>query len=114
MCEPRHASWLQPDAEAMLTEFRVGRVAADPDRPPGAGEPGGWAGIRYFRLHGSPKMYYSSYSGTELVRVSERLTRAQAAGSTVWCIFDNTAQGAATRNARELMHLVAEQREAGS
>jgi uncharacterized protein YecE (DUF72 family) len=114
VCEPRHASWLQPDAEAMLTEFRVARVAADPDRPSGAGEPGGWSGTRYFRLHGSPKMYYSCYSRTELVRVSEQLTRAQAEGSTVWCIFDNTAVGAATRNARELMDLVAEQREADS
>jgi uncharacterized protein YecE (DUF72 family) len=114
VCEPRHASWLQPAAEAMLTEFRIARVAADPDRPPGAGEPGGWSGTRYFRLHGSPKMYYSCYSMTELVRVSEQLTRAQAEGSTVWCIFDNTAEGAATRNARELMDLVAEQREADS
>lgn len=108
VCEPRHASWLQPDAETMLTEFRVARVAADPDQPPGVGEPGGWSGIRYFRLHGSPRMYYSCYSGTELVRVSEQLTQARAQGSTVWCIFDNTAQGAATRNARELMHLASE------
>jgi uncharacterized protein YecE (DUF72 family) len=111
VCEPRHDSWLQPGAEAMLTEFRIGRVAADPDRPAGAGEPGGWSGIRYYRLHGSPRMYYSCYSRTELVRMAEQLTRARAEGSTVWCIFDNTALGAATRNARELMQLLSEQGE---
>ena len=105
VCEPRHESWLQPDAEAMLREFRVARVAADPDRPPGAGKPGGWPDIRYYRLHGSPRVYYSSYSRTELTSRTEQLTRARAEGSTVWCIFDNTAQGAATRNALELMQL---------
>jgi uncharacterized protein YecE (DUF72 family) len=25
------------------------------------GEPGGWRGLAYFRLHGSPRIYYSSY-----------------------------------------------------
>jgi hypothetical protein len=38
----------------MLTHYRVARVAADPPRGPGLGEPGGWDGIVYFRLHGAP------------------------------------------------------------
>lgn len=104
-CEPRHATWLRDDAEDMLDRFRVARVAADPDRPPGAGEPGAWAGLRYYRLHGSPRMYYSSYPGAYLERVAERLTAEHAAGRAVWCVLDNTAHGAATLNALDLVEL---------
>lgn len=104
-CEPRHASWLQPHAESMLTALRIARVAADPEQPLGAGSPGGWPGLQYYRLHGSPRMYYSSYAQDYLEQVAEQLTRARADGKTVWCIFDNTAQGAATRNALELLSL---------
>ena len=61
VCEPRHASWFEPDADAVLAEHRVARVAADPARVPDAALPGGWTGLRYYRLHGSPRMYYSEY-----------------------------------------------------
>lgn len=108
VCEPRHESWLHPEADRMLAELRVGRVGADPDRPPGARRPGGWPGIRYHRLHGSPKMYYSSYSAAELAHVAKRLAAAREEGSIAWCIFDNTAAGAAIRNARELTRLARE------
>lgn len=105
VCEPRHASWLEPEADRMLTELRVARVGADPDRPAGARRPGGWPGIRYHRLHGWPKMYYSSYSTAELAEVAKQLADAREEGSLAWCIFDNTAEGAAIRNARELTRL---------
>ena len=59
--EPRHASWFGGAADRLLNGFEVARVAADPARAEGAGEPGGWSGLAYFRLHGSPKMYYSTY-----------------------------------------------------
>src|SRR4051794_35312660 len=59
--EPRHASWFEASAEALLVHHRVVRVAADPALHPGAGEPGGWSGIAYFRLHGAPRVYWSSY-----------------------------------------------------
>ena len=42
-------------------EHRIARVAADPAVVPAAGEPGGWDGLVYYRLHGSPKVYYSAY-----------------------------------------------------
>src|SRR5688572_10002880 len=60
-CEPRHPTWFAPEPEAMLARQRVARVAADPPRAGVDGEPGGWSGLRYHRLHGSPRMYYSSY-----------------------------------------------------
>ena len=56
-CEPRHASWFEEAPERLLQSCRIARVAADPARVPSAAEPGGWSGFRYYRLHGSPKIY---------------------------------------------------------
>ena len=101
-CEPRHASWFHPEAEVLLREQRVARVAADPDRPVGAGRPGGWPGMIYHRLHGSPRIYYSGYSDTVIDDLAERLARARESGIPSWCIFDNTASGAAAGDALRL------------
>jgi uncharacterized protein YecE (DUF72 family) len=101
-CEPRHPDWFGPQADDLLRELGVARVAADPARVPEAGEPGGWPGLRYYRLHGSPRMYYSAYSGEYLAALAARLQADAAAGRTVWCIFDNTTLGAATGNALDL------------
>ena len=57
--EPRHASWFTPDAESLLLDHRIARVAADPAPAPAAAEPGGWSGLTYFRLHGSPRRYFN-------------------------------------------------------
>lgn len=103
VCEPRHGTWLAADADRLLRRYQVARVAADPDRPSGAAEAGGWDEIVYFRLHGSPRMYYSSYSDDFLGELAEKLASAGSSASQVWCIFDNTTQGAATRNALDLM-----------
>lgn len=101
-CEPRHPDWFGPQAGDLLRELGVARVAADPARVPEAGEPGGWPGLRYYRLHGSPRMYYSAYSAEDLAALASRIQADAAAGRTVWCIFDNTTLGAATGNALDL------------
>lgn len=98
VCEPRHASWFTPAAERLLEDARVARVAADPAVVPAAAHPGGWNGLVYYRLHGSPQTYYSSYSDAYLAALAEQLEVARATVP-VWCIFDNTARGAATVNA---------------
>ena len=97
VCEPRHASWFADGADQWLASQRIARVAADPARIEGADHPGGWQGLRYFRLHGSPRIYYSSYTDEALSGFNDRL--AVATGSDSWCIFDNTALGAAMENA---------------
>jgi uncharacterized protein YecE (DUF72 family) len=102
-CEPRHESWFAPAADTLLRGFQVARVAADPARVPVAAEPGGSRQFSYFRLHGSPKVYYSSYSDEYIKRLAGRLKVQAKAASTVWCIFDNTTLGAATRNALDLL-----------
>jgi uncharacterized protein YecE (DUF72 family) len=98
-CEPRHASWFGPEAEGLLERLHVARVAADPVRAPGAGEPGGWQGLVYYRLHGSPRIYYSDYDEAVLAGMRRRLRAHRAAGVPAWCIFDNTAAFAALGNA---------------
>lgn len=104
-CEPRHRSWFDPAAEVLLARFRVARVAADPAGVPDAGVPGGWRRLAYFRLHGSPRVYYSSYSEEYLQRLAQIIAEFPAAVQ-VWCIFNNTAAGAATVNALRLKELL--------
>lgn len=95
-CEARHGSWFGADATALLSAHGVTRVIADPP----AGAPGPFTATTdmvYARLHGSPRMYYSSYADAYLGEVA-----AYLAGRDAWCIFDNTAAGAALPNALAL------------
>jgi uncharacterized protein YecE (DUF72 family) len=103
--EPRHESWFQHGAGDLLTGFRVARVAADPGVIPDAKDPGGWNGLAYFRLHGSPRKYYSAYDSDFLGSLARRMLHFTGV-SQVWCIFDNTASGAALGNALELHGLL--------
>jgi uncharacterized protein YecE (DUF72 family) len=106
VCEPRHASWFTAESEALLQRHHVGRVAADPPPVPGAELPGGDSRLRYYRLHGSPRIYYSNYSAEFLNQLAERLLSEQRSGSEVVCIFDNTAEGHAQENALQLQSLL--------
>ncbi|MBD2750625.1 DUF72 domain-containing protein [Microvirga sp. BT688] len=99
VCEPRHASWFTPEVGALLGELRIARVAADPAPVPGADEPGGWRGLSYYRLHGSPRIYYSAYSPEYLAAIAVLLADSATTATETWCIFDNTAAFAATGNA---------------
>jgi uncharacterized protein YecE (DUF72 family) len=100
--EPRHASWFTAEVESWLVERRIARAAADPARVRGAGEPGGWSGLAYYRWHGSPRIYYSEYDETALAALGQRLRDRRRNGVSTWCILDNTALGAAFGNALAL------------
>ncbi len=106
VCEPRHASWFTDCAGEVLTAARIGVAAADPARVPGAERPGGDPGIAYFRWHGSPRIYYSNYESGRLAVLAARLREARTVGADVWCIFDNTAAGAAAANALEMREML--------
>ncbi len=100
--EPRHASWFSARVDALLRSFEVARVAADP--PKGsewAAQPGGWPGLRYWRLHGAPRTYYSEYGEDWLQAFTARikLHEGSQGDKESWAIFDNTALGYATANA---------------
>jgi uncharacterized protein YecE (DUF72 family) len=101
--EPRHASWFTAEVDVQLTDLRIARVAADPAKIPGAGEPGGWRGLAYYRWHGAPRMYYSDYDAAALQALRARLGTQRRQGIPTWCIFDNTAAGAALGNALTLV-----------
>jgi uncharacterized protein YecE (DUF72 family) len=104
-CEPRHPDWFTPAADGQLAELRVARVAADPACCEGADRPGGWAGLSYWRLHGSPVKYRSAYA--DRIPAYGALLAAEAALRDTWCIFDNTASSAAAADALALMELAA-------
>ena len=91
--EPRHETWFRPDAQALLEAYGIARVGADPERAPGALQPGGSRHVTYLRLHGSPRVYFSAYDDTFIAGICETLT---ATDGPAWCIFDNTASGAAS------------------
>jgi len=106
-CEPRHASWFSDEADELLREFDVARVAADPALCESASTPGGDASLRYWRWHGSPRMYYSDYpeSALRVLAAAIRLPAPRSARRMV--VFDNTAHGFAAANAAHLQQLIA-------
>jgi uncharacterized protein YecE (DUF72 family) len=103
-CEPRHASWFGPEAEDLLVRRGVARVAADPAKVEAAAKPGGAPTLSYFRLHGSPVTYRSSYRDGRIEAWAEAMAAAPGA---VWCIFDNTASSQATGDALVMMEVLA-------
>ena len=78
-------------------------MAADPARVPAAAEPGGHPGVAYYRLHGSPRIYWSAYDEPYLDRLAAQMRSAARTADEVWCIFDNTASGSAIPNAWSLL-----------
>lgn len=98
--EPRHPTWFEPAADALLCAHDIARVAADPPRGECADRPGGAKHVLYYRLHGTPRTYYSSYGAPFLDHLAASITAHYP--SNIWCIFDNTTLGAATANAVDL------------
>ena len=105
VCEPRHETWFSGRAEALLVRFRVARVAADPPPTAGADAPGGWPGLVYYRLHGTPRKYWSKYPSDYIGGLAQAIRSAPRSVDT-WCVFDNTASGAALENAFELQSVL--------
>jgi uncharacterized protein YecE (DUF72 family) len=100
--EARHPTWFSDAATAVLREHGVTRVMADPP----AGQPGPHVPTTeasYIRLHGTPRVYYSSYAPECLGEVERRIALLTAGGADCWCIFDNTAAFAAVPNALEVL-----------
>jgi uncharacterized protein YecE (DUF72 family) len=101
-CEPRHPTWFENEADTMLKQLKVARVAADPALGTAAAIPGGWRGLSYWRLHGSPTIYRSSYTEQAIDTYAGHIRAAKDEGVETWCVFDNTAASAATSNALSL------------
>lgn len=108
--EPRHRTWFGDAAQALLAQHGIGLVRADPlacqdaQWPVDDAAPVG--GVAYYRLHGSPRMYYSAYDDAFVQALAMRMVNDAAHAKAVWCIFDNTAEGAATVNALAMQELL--------
>ncbi len=96
--EARHKSWRGDEVLPLLKHYGAGRVLADPpvvwsasdfEEPPG-----------YVRLHGRPKVYYSAYDEAEIAAFSDMLAQDS------WCVFDNTASGAAAADALAMLEKI--------
>ena len=104
-CEPRHLSWFGEQADGLLRDLSVARVAADPSICEAAARPGGSQHLSYWRLHGSPVIYRSSYHD-RLESYASLLRSESEQGRDVWCIFDNTASSAGAVDALEVVDLL--------
>jgi uncharacterized protein YecE (DUF72 family) len=108
VCEPRHPTWFTGAADRRLAAHGAGRVGADPPCAEDGSEPAASTRVIYYRLHGSPVMYHSRYDADYLDQLGARMRSFRR--TPVWCIFDNTARGAATINALELIVMLSQSR----
>ena len=101
VCEPRHPTWFSHEADALLVRYAVARVAADhPRHPVQRCRQGGPASFT-FACMGLRAPYWSRYDAAYIARLADRL-RCTPPSVDAWCVFDNTAAGAALENAIEL------------
>lgn len=105
VCEPRHPTWFGAQASNMLAKQHIDRVGADPAPVAEGAVPQAAHQLAYWRLHGSPRTYYSAYEDDTLKALADSVSRT-AAGIRPWVMFDNTAHGFAIENALRLMELL--------
>ncbi len=98
VCEPRHKSWIDESALAVMRKYEISLVAADPGVVNVLTTDYSKKETHYIRLHGAPQTYFSPYSTEFLSSLSDKL-RAVKPISATWVIFDNTAWGHAFPNA---------------
>lgn len=106
ICEPRHRTWFATNAGLALKRYEISRAGADPAITGEAATPGSFARLRYWRWHGSPRMYYSSYGEDALAALANQVRGQLSKRVSAWVIFDNTAHGYATANAARLQTLL--------
>ncbi len=99
--EPRHPTWFDPALDDFYLSHGISRAGADPARVPAAADPAGDARVRYWRWHGSPRMYFSAYDDARLSALATHLRYSQDPARS-WVIFDNTGGGHAVADAARL------------
>ena len=103
--EPRAEGFDSEEALAILRKYNVALVHSDiAGRYPTFDQD--TTNLQYVRLHGSPRLYFSSYSDQVLKEWATRVKEWRARGWQTYFYFDNTGAGAAPDNARELVRLV--------
>lgn len=98
--EPRHRTWSSLNVLKLFEKYHIHRVIADPEPWPIKNELKSLTEkFRYFRLHGSPEIYKSSYSRKTINNLKQDILISQEKNIPSWIIFDNTTFGFATENA---------------
>jgi uncharacterized protein YecE (DUF72 family) len=99
--EPRHVSWLEGDALALLAAHDIALVVADSaGRHPSS--LARTASFSYLRLHGATALYASRYTDAQLETWAERIRALRAGGRDVHVYFDNDAHAHAPHDALRL------------
>ena len=102
--EFRHASWFDDEVAVCLCTHRIANCWSD------AADWPLWNAVTtdlvYLRLHGHAHTYASAYGEDELGDWAERVKDMQAQGRDAHVYFDNTASGAALRNAVRLKEML--------
>jgi uncharacterized protein YecE (DUF72 family) len=96
--EPRNTTWKTREAAYLMKDYGVTKVIADPEKCPSRKL--SYGPINYYRLHGFPLIYKSSYSKKFLKNLATDLTKER---KDVWVIFDNTGMGKGAGNALDLI-----------
>jgi uncharacterized protein YecE (DUF72 family) len=94
--EFRHLSWWNDSVKAALAEKKVAFCGISHPRLPDEAVIN--TDLVYYRFHGVPDLYYSSYSDKELKRVADAIRKNEKARK-AFIYFNNTATGAAIQNA---------------
>lgn len=102
--EFRHTSWFAKDTYALLKDYRVALVGVDAPGIPRVLDVR-TAPFAYFRFHGSSAWYRHDYSSQELEAFAAAALAHLNVGD-LYTYFDNTADGAAFRNAIQFRKLV--------
>ncbi len=103
--EPRHRTWLQEEAYAVLRRYEIALCQADSGgRYPTADVV--TAPFVYLRFHGPGALYASTYEETQLRAIAERIRAWHAEGLDVYAYFNNDFHGYAVANARTLIECV--------
>lgn len=104
--EARNCTWAQSSALPLYHELGVSLCYADPERceAPAAVRTAGE--VVYYRYHGSPIIYRSSYSEGIIAGLARSLKSHIKSGTPSWCIFDNTTFGEGSINGRDLQVLM--------
>jgi uncharacterized protein YecE (DUF72 family) len=105
--EFRHESWWRPNVLKALKENNVTFCGISyPSLPDDVVKT---TPSVYYRFHGVPKLYLSSYSNKKLAQVSEEIKKFRNV-SDVYCYFNNDIAVAAVRNAKKLQVMTASQK----
>ncbi len=103
--EARHESWINDDAFQLLRDNNIAWVISQS----GVGFPYAevvTANHIYLRFHGPEKLFDSSYSEEMLQYYAYRISGWLREGFDVWAFFNNTMNGHAIQNVRDIRQMI--------